>query len=148
MKNVSKTIYPTLTCFDDALELMHDILKFAQGWAPEDRTHLLLNLYLVHAIVKASDRETAHAWVEHDGYDQVFIVGLIEENRVAFTGPRKDYYRVHNVIDKFRYTYSEAVQENRRTGTYGPWIPELDALCGNGVEVTMLEPIPLIRISQ
>jgi hypothetical protein len=99
-------------------------------------------------MIQPGDEPSAHAWVEHEGWDQVFIVGLVEGERAAFTGPRAEYDRVHHVMKKFRYSYSEAISENRRTGTYGPWEPALEKLCGNGAGVTMLEPIPLVRISQ
>ncbi len=108
------TIYPTHSCFDDAIDRLQEL-----GGAAT----------LVHAICVGDDgTRYAHAWVEHGGV--VWDSGqLADGRRVSYAADLLDFYRERRVQQKWRYTILEMLRENRRHGTYGPWEPDLRALC-------------------
>lgn len=115
-------IEPTHHCFDDALDWLGVRVR-AGGRYPE----------LVHAICRGTDpdgREVlyAHAWVEEDGY--VWDSGLLNGQRIAYKVVQLQFYAARRVTRTWRYTLLEALRANRTSGTYGPWAPEVAALCG------------------
>jgi hypothetical protein len=124
-------IYPTHKCFDEALEFCEERARAdAPGWQ---------DLILVHGIVLVPDHQpadaegapgdpAAHAWVEAG--DVVWDSGRLEDGRhVRFSVARAEYYAYWRVQHTTKYTMRAALTENRRTGTYGPWRPEYQALC-------------------
>jgi hypothetical protein len=120
------TIYPTHKCFDDALDVV-------ARWA---REHVELStVTVVHAICLAPEGPEAgtpfaHAWVERDG--RVWQLGRIDDAIVLWAADAAEYRAAMRPITEARYTVVEALAENRRSGTYGPWRPEIKALCGTG----------------
>src|SRR4051812_46624940 len=123
-------IYPTHKCFDDAMEFCEERARAdAPGWR---------ELRLVHGIVLVPDGQppdaeaqpgdrSAHAWVE-DG-DLCWDAGIINGHYVRYSVERDEFYRHHRVQQTTVYTMVEALIENRRTRSYGPWRPEYQALC-------------------
>jgi hypothetical protein len=137
------TLYPTHHCFDDALDFIGERVKVDPG--------LVLTLQLVHAIVLTpreqllpapadvvlppADEPFAHAWVEEtiNGVPVVWVSGLTAPRdgaRVFVAIPWVTFYATMRVQQATVYTCREACEENRRSGTYGPWRPEYRALCG------------------
>ena len=112
------TIHPTHSCFDDAIERLQEL-----GGAAT----------LVHAICIGDDgTRYAHAWVEHDG--QVWDSGkLADGRRVTYAVALLEYDTARRVQQKWRYTILEMLRENRLHHTFGPWVPELRALCGRRI---------------
>ena len=109
-------IRPTFHCFDDAIERLGELVR--AGHQPT----------LVHGICTGDDGEPyAHAWVEDDG--QVWDAGLIDGARVTYAVFVLDYRSAKRVGRTWRYTLLEVLHANREHGTYGPWVPELIALC-------------------
>src|SRR5262245_42913936 len=109
-------ILPTFTCFDDAIELFGRLIR-------ADRRPTL-----VHASLKGDDgRLHTHAWVEDDG--EVLDVGLLNGMRVVMRYPQLGYYAARHVQRTWRYELRDILRANRKAGTYGPWVPELIALC-------------------
>src|ERR1043165_3374248 len=78
-------IYPTGTCFDDALDLLVAVLKLNPQWEPEIR--------LVHGICRAPDgHRYAHAWVEDDSDATCAFYGVLQGKRRLFKARRDEYY--------------------------------------------------------
>jgi hypothetical protein len=116
-------ILPTHTCFDDALDFIYEVIK----QHPDNEK----GLYLVHGIVYADGRPSAHAWVE-DG-DKVIFAGILEGEKSYFAAERKEYYRELKVKTTAKYSVKAAMRQNLITGNYGPWLPQLKALCRQAV---------------
>jgi len=117
------TIFPTGTCFDDAIEQFGVLL--------DANKHAML----VHAICVGDDgTRYAHAWVEEGG--TAWDSGVLADGRrLAYAVPVLEFYSARRVEQKWRYSPLEMLRANRKHGTYGPWEPELVALCGNGGRV-------------
>lgn len=116
-------IYPTGKCFDDALDLISQLLQGAE--TPEA---LAERLVLVHGICLAPDGHPfAHAWVEDE--DRCLFRGILAGEAHYFAAPHAAYYADARVQEVTRYTVREAWAANRRHGTYGPWLPRYQALC-------------------
>ncbi len=130
MKPQSDTnIYPTGHCFDDALDLMVEMLK-AQEEPGGDQT-LHLRLRLVHGVCTFEDgHDYAHAWVEDIEERKAYFTGIHNGERQYFVvEPASDYHEHLRVKDFVRYSYRQALTLNRLSAHYGPWVPHLRALC-------------------
>src|SRR5262249_23623409 len=93
---------------------------------------------LVHGICSGTtdDGDTvpyAHAWVEEDGY--VWDSGLLDGQQIAYKATMLEFYAARRVGRTWRYTLLEALKANRASATYGPWVPELQDLCGSSTRV-------------
>jgi hypothetical protein len=111
-------IEPTFSCFDDAIELLGQFVR-------EDRQPTL-----VHGLLESiSGERYAHAWVEASGL--AWDSGILNGQRVAYAVQQFDFYTLRRVKRTWRYTLADMLRENRRTGTYGPWTPELQGLCSD-----------------
>ena len=117
-------ILPTHSCFDDALEYLEAICR--AGAAPDAiKSHTI-----VHGVCRAPDGEVfAHAWLEV-GAD-VIQGGILDGERGYFTMSSAEFRKALPVVDETRYTVLEALEENRRTRTYGPWVERYRELCVN-----------------
>jgi hypothetical protein len=120
------TILPTHTCFDDALDYL------AHRFKQDRRT--AKKLTLVHGILLApegakKDQPFAHAWIE-DG-DRVWQDGFLEDGRrVTWSMSVAEFREKMRPQKETRYTAREACAENSRSGHFGPWVAEYQALCG------------------
>ena len=112
-------ILPTHTCFDDALDFIYEVIK----QHPDNEK----GLYLVHGIVYADGKPSAHAWAEQDG--KCIFAGILEGEKSYFAAEQKEYYRELKVKTTAKYSVKAAMRQNLITGNYGPWLPELKALC-------------------
>ena len=119
---MTQVIYPTHTCFDDALDL-------ATGLVREDRRRAV-TLRVVHGIVHPYDKPFAHAWLEAGA--QVFFCGIQDGEKRVFQISRSEYYAEILVLECTRYTLGHALRLNRQTGHYGPWTAQYRALCRQG----------------
>lgn len=117
-------IYPTHTCFDDAIEILCEIIKQDPGIIETTEFEL------VHAIVSPAGKELAHAWIERNR-EICFWVGIVEGNQIVFASKRDDYRQQFNVVEEKRYTIREMWEENARHNNFGPWIEKYRALCGS-----------------
>lgn len=128
-------LFPTHTCFDDALDYCTHRLKMDRRAATK--------LTLVHGILMVPDGPKkgtlfAHAWVEER--NQVWQDGFLEDGtRVTWSMDRKEFAEKMGLQKETRYTLRQARRENLRTMTYGPWLPEYQALCGKGETLGVLE---------
>lgn len=121
-------IYPTHDCFTDALEYLSDRVIFAG---------LRIGVFrLVHAIAllpagPEKDKPFAHAWVEEDtdGGTLAWQSGYLDGRRIRYAVEAAALRAELRIQAETRYSALQACFENQRSGTYGPWKPEYQALC-------------------
>jgi hypothetical protein len=125
MSETENTIYPTNTCFDDALDLIASILKAHPHAAYTDE------FVLVHAICVHPDdgHDFSHAWVEDNPRGRVLAMGIYKGERIMVIEERPKFYAELKPKDVTKYTPREAWQENKRTMHYGPWKEQYLKLC-------------------
>lgn len=129
------TIYPTGTCFDDAL----DGLAIALKSSPAE--FYLDNYALVHAICrKPTGEEYSHAWFEckrpdADGGWVCYFEGYVDGQRVQVCFDRKSFIEKYPIVEETRYTPRQAWELNEISGHYGPWIERYRLLCADCREV-------------
>jgi hypothetical protein len=120
-------IFPTHTCFDDAME---GLAAFAL--ACPDEIH---QVSLIHALCLLPNGEPyAHAWLEHE--DDCLYTAIIRGERQNLATPKNRFYRQYRVQEITRYTFPEAIAENHRSNHFGPWKPEYRTLCGDNLQHT------------
>jgi hypothetical protein len=118
-RQVEQALLPTHTCFDDAMDLLVEMITVRK--VPPAQ------LRLVHGIgLLADGRRFAHAWVERG--PSCYFVGLYQGQRGLCTVVRQDYYQRLRVQERTKYTPWQALRENQRTISYGPWKPAYLAL--------------------
>lgn len=109
------TIFPTGTCFDDALEWLTELVKRSplRGFTP--------NLFLCHGICLMHGIDPySHAWVEEFG--MVWFSGVIEEDKAMIKCDLKEFYDHFHVTEQVtKYTPWQAVEQNHAAENYGPW---------------------------
>jgi hypothetical protein len=121
--DLKNAVYPTNTCFDDALDLLGEFMKHH----PE----LESDLRLVHALCTAPDGTTfAHAWLEDRRQGLALFTGIQFGERRRFMARRDEYRSNFAVQHATEYTVAEAWLHNRTTGHYGPWIERYREFCG------------------
>lgn len=128
------TLYPTHTCFDDAAE-------FLLGRANELRLEKTSNrLKLVHGILRAPDGILlSHAWVEEDGevaWDHGKLHPSCQEKVIVRYSNREDYYSKLAILECTRYSIEDAYSENKKYGTFGPWLDKYKVLCRDNKPVS------------
>jgi hypothetical protein len=120
----NNTIYPTYSCFDDAMEFIDYV---AQEYKNEDTSVITL----VHGTIKGDDGNLhAHAWCEESGLKVAIFAGFLRGEKVYFYSPLDEFYEKYRVQEKTHYTIKEALGHNLRTIHFGPWEPKYVALCG------------------
>ncbi|HLX21672.1 MAG TPA: hypothetical protein VKR23_16115 [Gaiellaceae bacterium] len=124
------TIYPTFTCFDDALEFINVRVKQDQRLAFDRTLTLVHGIALAHT---APNEPYAHAWVEEG--DRCWDAGLVDGQKVYYAVARDEFYAARRIQKTTCYTVRQACLENFRTKHYGPWRAEYAALCGSGRRV-------------
>lgn len=120
-------IYPTHKCFDDALGLLEELAKMRHP-AIQDGT-----LILVHGICTHPEDGSlyAHAWVEDRQHGYGIWKGILQGKAEYFAADLKEFRDSLGITEQTEYTPLQAVAENHRTGTYGPWIEKYLSLCRN-----------------
>lgn len=116
-------IYPTHTCFDDALDMLTEIIKTNPEVAHSNE------LLLVHGICFPPDYgEFSHAWIEKSG-KYVLWTGILDGKRQEFVSEIAEYYDFFHVQETTKYTPKEAWLENSKHVTFGPWVEKYKNLC-------------------
>lgn len=117
------TIHPTHTCFDDAADMLDQIILQDFSVARSE------DILLVHGICHPPTfREYSHAWLEQDRRYALFT-GIVDGERQEFKTCIEDFYKYFFVKETTKYTPMEALRENRRHVTYGPWLDKYKILC-------------------
>jgi hypothetical protein len=118
------TIYPTHTCFTDAMEFLVDVVKHAPATMDE--------YTLVHAVcLPGSDRAYAHAWIERrtPKGTEAWQSGIWRRHRVQYAVMASELEQELRPQRIWRYSIEDASALNRETGMLGPWVRELEDLC-------------------
>lgn len=120
-----RAILPTHTCFDDALDVLADMVKASPSQTAD--------LFLVHGLCRAPDGHLyAHAWVEWERTPadvQCVFAGILEGECGHFMGDRAAYYAEIHVEETTRYPVEAAIAENVRHNHYGPWVARYREHC-------------------
>ena len=133
------TIYPTGTCFDDAVAFCERHARTLLTRPPAERRPALLRLKVVHGIITVPPdqpagygvqpgQRAAHAWVE-EGARYVWQSGVLDGRTIAFQIARAEFYAQLRVEAVTRYTLPQVLEHHHRTGSTGPWRADLKALC-------------------
>lgn len=118
------TVYPTHTCFDDAIDIM---VEFAQS---HPAAITMERITLVHAICQMDDgQDFSHAWVESKHLGRAYFKGLQNGRKELFECDAKSYRKDLKAREITEYDYSAMVKENYRHATYGPWEKKYIDLC-------------------
>ena len=109
-------IYPTHSCFDDAIEYCDKAVR--------ELPELLDKLIVVHGIVlrpKAprKNRPFTHAWVEHAG--MCWNRGMLNDEKTWYGVDRSEFYLTMRVREFVAYTLRAAYRLQKQHGSTGPW---------------------------
>lgn len=127
-------IYPTGTCFDDALDYLVENSE----------------KYLVHGICRKDGEDYSHAWCESD--DEAIGFGLVEfkgeMTTCVYYADKDEYYKRFDVQEKTTYDYDQALTLNHFYGHYGPWIQKYRRLCKDQKGGSASKKLPNISASR
>ena len=122
----NNTVYPTYSCFDDALEFIDYV---ACEYKDEDTSMITL----MHGLMTGDDGAPhAHAWVEDASTQTAIFAGLWKGDKIYFYSPIDQFRQGYKITDTTRYTIKEALLKNLEHQHFGPWEPKYVALCGDG----------------
>jgi hypothetical protein len=139
-------IYPTHTCFDDALDILRKlVLEQTSKGLP-----VPTNIWVVHAICLVPDdnptdagKPFAHAWVEQDvdikgwpfppapNLRVAWQCGIWKGDRILYSAAADEVRGQLRIQDETRYTAVQALHENLKHNHYGPWEERYRRLCRN-----------------
>lgn len=124
------TIYPTNTCFDDALDFLGIMSK-----KEPDKVRAGY-FFLVHGILKNRDEGYlySHAWIETKD-ETVIHSGLLDKQLVYAEVPKSEYYDEMGLVECTRYTAREASDLNHKHVNFGPWKEKYVKLCRNWKDI-------------
>lgn len=108
-------LYPTSTCFDDATDLLAQIIRDELIAFDSDE------VLLVHGLLNSEGTVTAHAWIERG--EDVYNVCLRAGRKVAAVFDRALYYEAFSITDCTRYTIQQAIDAEKAAGRHAPWEP-------------------------
>ncbi len=87
---------------------------------------------LVHGIcvmpIDGEDRDYSHAWVETK--ENCIDAKMFNGEKVYVEYTHEEFNRIFKVKSKTRYNMEQLLEENRKSGMYGPWKDEYKKLCG------------------
>lgn len=111
-------IYPTHTCFDDAMEYIEARLYQDPSLVHDQR------LMLTHVLVEILNgpyqgQIAAHAWAEENG--ECIQMGILDGERVWIFRTPEEVAESLRIIDATRYTLKQVHRQNVRSGHFGPW---------------------------
>lgn len=141
------SIFPTHTCFTDALALLVERARRDPALAKKRRLLLVHGVLLIPEGHPEGGEPYAHAWVLQAG--QCWFTGILDGARIRYAVPRDLYYHGARLQEFTAYTVRQALYENHRSNHYGPWIPRYRDLCApkgmsrqlysHGVRVSQVE---------
>lgn len=119
------TIFPTGSCFDDALEFISE--RVTENRSAIDALLLVHGIALIPEDQPEAGKPFAHAWVEEGA--EVWQSGILDGERIYFSAPKEEILPKLRVQEATRYAVREAHAENVRTKSYGPWLEKYQGLC-------------------
>lgn len=125
-----ENVYPTHSCFDDAIEYIIHIGETDQGY--------LKNLSITHALLKVNNKQFvgqhkgkfAHAWVNDKKKKTILHSGIKGGERVIISWDNEVYFEHHEIIEFTEYTVEEIIEMNAKFLSYGPWEERYLKYCG------------------
>ena len=117
------TVFPTHSCFDDAVEILKKIMEFHPETFPTDE------FLVVHAIVEPYGKPMAHAWIEDNYRNKVLFMGIIHGKREMLSADRMEFYIDIKMKETTKYTPLQAYLAEKRTRQFGPWEEKYQVLC-------------------
>lgn len=130
-------ICPTHHCFDDALELINELVMETPARAQDPALALVHGIAIGCGNGVPAGHPYAHAWVE-DGH-LCWDGGLVDGQRIYYAVKRDEFYKARGIVKTTRYSVEHACRENFRSGHYGPWQREYRALCRDKTTLDHLE---------
>lgn len=119
----SRGLRPTGECFYHALQFFARF-DFAPG---EVEQHRLVHGIVMNPLVD-EPQPIAHAWVERD--DITYEPVLLPDGHVAYAILSRHMLQTAlRMTERRAYTFEEALANNARTNTFGPWEPRYFELC-------------------
>lgn len=120
-KSNPENIYPTHSCFDDAMEYIESRVTEDPTLVHDER------LVMTHALIEILNgphqgQIGAHAWAEENG--EYIQMGIYQGERVWVFRTPEEVAQTLRIVDATRYTLKEVHCENVRSGHFGPWKPE------------------------
>lgn len=107
-------IYGTGRCFNDAIEIITELVKLNQKLAHTDQ------LILVHGLgINSAGEVFSHAWVEYEGL--AIWRGVLDGEISEFGTPIEEHLQKWQISQTTRYNVRQLVTENLRSGHFGPW---------------------------
>lgn len=125
-----EVVYPTHTCFDDALDFIEILIKAKVAVTESD----LEKYRVVHAICEMPDTGElyAHGWVEDTKEHLCIWRAIIQGKSVWVRGEKSEFYTYFRVKEATVYTIREACEQNKLHNNYGPWKEEYRKLTTDG----------------
>lgn len=119
------TIYPTHTCFDDAVDYINHLCTTN----PQDIRKINADYRICHGICLCEDNTPyAHCWLEYR--NSVIDGGIYKGEKVAVRSPKHEFYKRTRPQKICRYTIKKSIElEKKIYGYCGPWDEEIRALC-------------------
>lgn len=134
-------IYPTHTCFDDALDFIDALISGADTniLFPSNQNKFVFHLcdvWLVHGLILWSGKRFSHAWVK--SADLIIQAGFFDMKASSirfksyFALPKESFIEEFNPEDMTEYSIPDAIRMNYRYGHYGPWEEKYLSHCLGG----------------
>lgn len=121
------SVYPTHTCFDDAIEFIEIQIRENKIKDLEDKHYLLCHGIMNPRENNLENKEIAHAWVEHN--NDVWFAGIYKGEKMWVCVDKREYYNESNILDVTCYNIKELYEFNTKFKTYGPWKTDYLNLC-------------------
>ena len=115
----TRSLYPTNTCFDDAMEYIEFRLTEDPSLVHDER------LILTHVLAEVLEpgphqgEIITHAFCVENG--ECVDMWILNGERVAAFRTPSEMAQSLRIIESTRYNLKQVHQENVRSGTYGPW---------------------------
>lgn len=123
----AKTLHATGTCFDDAVEIAHELCKETPGLFNSG------DVWIVHGIcLSQAGMSWSHAWVEHkdsNGKEWAMWMGLEGKEKVVLACTKAEHYEFHRPRKVIYYSPPEFWKINRIHEHFGPFDEEIQQHC-------------------
>jgi hypothetical protein len=121
---------PTHTCFDDTLDFVAAYVDAGRGTLRE----LEASLWIMHGLCRPRGGALiAHGWLHIVCSGEIMQGGrMTNGDRCFYRLPGETFNTIWQPQLVTRYRVSEALEQNRRHLTFGPWVPEYIERCGFG----------------
>lgn len=110
------SLYPTHTCFDDAIEIIEFFCKSNPALIKME------SISLIHAVIHPPKYDIhAHAWIEWHFRNAIFQKNVYQGEKIITEFHRDTYWQNSRVLIYRKYSMKDVARLNKESGTYGPW---------------------------